>query len=108
MNLSPGGACLPIGRELADLPAGRQARWIQNMFTVYVIKSKNRNYLYVGLTKNLQDRLKRHNNGWEKTTKPYKPFKLVYTEEFKTRTEARLREKELKSGYGKEFIKSLL
>ncbi len=77
------------------------------MYKVYAISSEVRNYIYVGLTKDLAKRLKRHNRGYEKTTKPYKPFKLIYTEECKTRIEARKREKYLKSGVGKEFLKSL-
>ena len=49
----------------------------------------------------------RHNNGYEKTTKPYTPFKLIYSEKVETRIEARKREKYLKSGIGKEFLKSI-
>ena len=77
------------------------------MFTVYAIKSISRNYLYVGLTNNLEKRFKRHNKGYEKTTKPYSPFKIIFTEKFKTRLEARKREKYLKSGIGKEMLKSI-
>ncbi len=46
--------------------------------TVYAIASLSRNYIYVGMTSNLDNRLKRHNNGYEKTTKPYAPFELIY------------------------------
>ena len=78
------------------------------MFYVYVIKSLSRNYIYVGLTNNVQRRLKQHNNGENKTTKAYSPFELILSEEFQTRKEAREREKYFKSGVGKEHIKSLL
>jgi putative endonuclease len=77
------------------------------MFIVYAIKSESRNYIYVGMTQNLENRLKRHNGGFEKTTKPYKPFFLIYQETLATRAEARKREKYLKSGIGKEFLKSI-
>ena len=77
------------------------------MFTVYAISSTSRNYIYVGLTSNLEERLKRHNNGYEKTTKPYLPFRLIYTEKCQTRVEARKREKYWKSGTGKEKLKEL-
>lgn len=76
-------------------------------YYVYAISSINRNYVYVGITANLEERLRRHNNGREKTTKPYKPFKLIYTEKFNARVDARAREKYLKSGVGKEFLKNL-
>lgn len=93
--------------ELADLPAGRQARKDSKVYSVYAIKSKNRNYVYVGLTDNIDRRFLQHNTGREKTTRAYAPFKLIYTQEFATRVEARRKEKVLKSGYGKEFLKSL-
>lgn len=76
-------------------------------YTVYALKSKNRQYIYVGLTNNLERRMLQHNNGREQTTKPYAPFELLYQEMAPTRQQARVREKYLKSGIGKEFLKSL-
>jgi len=77
------------------------------MYFTYAIDSKSRNYLYVGISNNVERRLTEHNSGRNKTTKPYKPFKLIYTKEFVTRAEARAHEKYLKSGSGKEFLKTL-
>lgn len=77
------------------------------MFIVYALKSIARNYTYVGLTSDLQSRILRHNKGYERTTKPYAPFKLIYSEEFSERISARIREKFLKSGQGKDFLKGL-
>jgi putative endonuclease len=77
------------------------------MFMVYAIKSVKRNYIYVGISNNLSRRLDEHNDGKNKTTKPYKPFKLIYSESFKTRSEARKREIYFKSDSGKEFLKNL-
>jgi putative endonuclease len=78
------------------------------MYYVYVLSSVSRNYIYVGLTGNLERRFSEHQLGKNKTTKPYGPFRLLYSEEFHTRSEAREREKYLKSGVGKEWIKVLL
>jgi putative endonuclease len=78
------------------------------MYQVYAIKSKNRNYIYVGLTENLERRISEHNNGRSKTTKPYRPFELIYKEICVDRLSARQREKYLKSGIGKEFLQSLI
>jgi len=75
------------------------------MFTVYAISSLERNYIYVGLTDNLERRFFEHNNGQNKTTKPYKPFKVIYSENCETRLEARNREKYFKSGSGKEKLR---
>lgn len=77
------------------------------MFVVYAIKSLNREYIYVGLSGDLDRRLAEHNGGKNKTTKPYRPFRLIYSEEFDTRLKARIREKFLKSGSGKEFLKNI-
>ena len=84
---------------------GRHAKL--EMYSVYAIKSKDRNYIYVGLTNNLSRRLNEHNAGRNKTTRPYKPFFLIHVEEYETRMEARNREKYLKSGIGKDYLKRL-
>jgi putative endonuclease len=76
------------------------------MFIVYAISSINHNYyIYVGLTSNLEERLKLHNRGGGKTTKLHTPFKLIYFEEVETRIQARKREKYWKSVIGKEKLR---
>ena len=77
------------------------------MYYVYAISSLERNYIYVGLTDNIERRLSEHNSGKNKTTKPYYPFILIYFEECGNRTEARNREKYFKSGIGKEKLKTI-
>ena len=97
--------------KLADLPAGRQARnasllrYNCGMYFVYVLKSLNKNYRYVGLTHDVVQRVARHQTGRERTTRTYRPFQLGHIEKFVTRIEARRREKYLKSGTGKEWLK---
>lgn len=78
------------------------------MYIVYAIKSLNHKYIYVGLTSDLTARLLRHNSGYEKTTKPYLPFELIYSEVVDTREQAREREKFLKSTTGKRFLYKLI
>ena len=58
------------------------------------------------MTNNFERRFKEHNSGQNKTTKAYLPFKVIIVEEYETRMEARLREKYLKSGIGKELLKA--
>ena len=89
------------------LPAGRHAGFCI-MYYVYAIQSLSRKYIYVGLTDNLIRRISQHNSGKEKTTRSYAPFQLIKIEEYPTRLEARNREKYLKSGVGKEYLKSLI
>src|SRR5882724_4989231 len=91
------------------LPAGRiGSHKTLYMFFVYAIRSSLRNYIYVGLTNDVERRLVEHNNRENKSTKVYAPFELIYKEVFSTRIEARKKEKYLKSGIGKEFLRSLL
>jgi len=77
------------------------------MFTVYALQSTRRNYIYKGFTSNLEDRFKRHNEGREKTTAPYRPFMLIYTRDFSIRKDARAHEKWLKSSAGRKFLKGI-
>jgi len=72
---------------------------------VYSIQSINRNYVYVGLTYNVPKRFQQHNEGKERTTAPYRPFEIILVESYPTRLEARKREKYLKTGSGKEWLK---
>jgi putative endonuclease len=77
------------------------------MWSVYALRSSTRRYIYVGLTSDLERRVRQHNAGREKTTRPYRPFTLILHAEFSTRAEARKREIYLKSGTGKELLHSL-
>jgi putative endonuclease len=77
------------------------------MYKVYAIASVNRNYIYVGLTSDLNERIHRHNSGFERTTKPYLPFILIFEENCPDRKSAREREKYWKSGIGKEKLRKL-
>jgi putative endonuclease len=76
-------------------------------YTVYVLEDK-KGLLYKGVTNCLDYRLFQHNNNLGNWTKNRGPFKLVYTEKYKIKTDALKREKYLKSGKGREFLKSTL
>lgn len=65
------------------------------MYFVYILKSKKYK-LYIGFTNNLRKRLKEHNSGLVKATKPYIPWRLVYYEAYFSRKEAIIREHNLK------------
>ena len=75
------------------------------MFYVYIIYSKNDDRFYVGMTANIQQRIKDHNSGRNKSTKPYRPWIVVHTEVFQNRTDARKREKYLKTSAGRKWRK---
>ena len=77
-------------------------------YFVYVLKSEKDGRLYKGMTNNIERRIYEHNIGKHKSTRPYKPWELVYQESYDSRIEARKREKYLKSGIGREFLKNKL
>ncbi len=78
------------------------------MYYVYALKSIKHNRIYIGFTINLKTRLKEHNSGKTKSTKFYRPWDLIYSEKLNSRDKARKREKILKSGSGREFLKERL
>jgi putative endonuclease len=77
-------------------------------YFVYAIKSETDGRIYVGFSENVQNRVKEHNSGKTKSTKGYRPWKLFFTEEGKTRIEARKLEKYYKGGSGKEKLKNMV
>lgn len=77
-------------------------------YFVYVLESNIDGRLYKGQTSDIEKRIIEHNSGKTKSTKGYKPWKLVYFETFETRDEAVIREKYFKTGIGREFLKEKL
>ena len=78
------------------------------MYFIYAISSVHYNFIYVGMTQDVERRIKQRNSGSQRSTKPHKPFKLIFVETVDgTREEARIREKYWKSGIGKEKLRIL-
>ena len=75
---------------------------------VYVLQSQKDSRVYVGITSNLRRRIKEHNAGRNRSTSGGEPYALVLKEPYEDHQRARLREKFLKSGQGRAFLKSLL
>jgi putative endonuclease len=75
------------------------------MYTIYALISEHRNWIYVGMTSDFQDRLHRHQSGYEKTTKPFRPFISIELAIAFNSNEARRIEKWYKTNYGKNCIK---
>ncbi len=78
------------------------------MIYVYILKSLKDEGYYVGITKSLDSRVKKHNKGQVRSTKNRRPLVVVYKEEAIAYTEAREREKEIKSYKGGVQFKALL
>jgi putative endonuclease len=79
------------------------------MFYVYVLYSPKYSKIYIGFTSDLANRLKSHNElskkGW---TIKYRPWQIVYTEQYNLEEEARANERRLKGAKGREWIWSLI
>jgi putative endonuclease len=76
------------------------------MFFVYIIYSEKVCKKYIGQTEDLVLRLDQHNsNYFQSYTNNKGPWKLIHLETYSTRSEAVLREKYLKSGAGRDWIK---
>ena len=77
------------------------------MYTVYALYNADNQKIYIGQTEDLERRLELHNNhqlgGY--TSRFDGIWVIIYSEEVATRTEALVREKQLKSYQGRQFIK---
>ena len=77
-------------------------------FYMYVLESKIKKKLYIGYTGDLVKRVKEHNLGLNQSTKPYKPWKLIYYEASLDQEDAKRREKYLKTSQGGRLLKRRL
>ena len=78
------------------------------MFYTYVIQSEKDKRFYTGFTEDLQNRLNEHNLGKVASTKNRGSFSLIYYEACLNQQDATAREKYLKSGMGKRYLKNRL
>jgi putative endonuclease len=73
---------------------------MEQQFFVYILESESTGKHYIGCTHDLANRLAEHNRGIVHSTKAYRPYKIFYTEEYTSKTEALKRERFLKSPGG--------
>lgn len=77
-----------------------------NFTYVYVIKSEKSGRLYTGCTSDLRKRLNEHNQNKSSSTSKRGPYQLIYYEACMNENDAFSREKYLKSGMGKRYLKN--
>ncbi len=75
-------------------------------YYTYILRSHFDGTYYYGHTKDVAKRIRQHNAGEMKYTKGKRPWKVHYTEEFQTKSEAYRRERYFKSIQGYRFLKS--
>jgi putative endonuclease len=78
------------------------------MYYVYIIYSESADRYYIGYCSELASRLEKHNAGATLSTKPYRPWKLVYSEPFENKSDAIKREKALKKMKNRKYLETLI
>ena len=76
------------------------------MYYTYVLKSKKDNNVYIGFSCDLKKRLVEHNKGLVESTKSRRPLELIYYEACCDKEKAIKREKTLKTGFGRVYLKN--
>jgi len=74
----------------------------------YILQSLKNSRFYYGSTTDLERRLAEHNRGKTKATRYLRPWKLIYYEQFPNLTQARKREREVKSWKNKQKVLALI
>ena len=77
-------------------------------YYVYILQSEKNKNLYVGYTTDLRVRLESHNKGFNISTKPYRPWRLIHYEAYRNMGDAKRREKYLKTSQGSRLLKRML
>jgi len=78
------------------------------MYYVYVLRSHFDGKLYIGYTVNLRNRLREHQGGYVISTKPRRPFELIFYEAYKSKEDAKRRERYFKTSKGKSALHMML
>ncbi len=78
------------------------------MYYTYIIQSQKSGRFYIGSCHDIDIRIERHNAGATPSTKPGRPWKLVYSETYETNSEALKREREIKSKKSRKYIEFLV
>jgi len=89
------------GTGIALNIAGSAPEGKMSVFFVYAIQSLSTKRIYIGQTRDVDQRLSYHNSGYVKSTYRDKPLKLLALQKVPSRNEARWIERELKKSKDK-------
>ncbi len=78
------------------------------MYTTYILQNDTLGRYYIGSSNNIVRRLNEHNRGQTKSTRRKGTWKLIYKEEYKSVSEAKKREIQIKSYKGGNAFKKLV
>ncbi|OGG20242.1 hypothetical protein A3D03_03370 [Candidatus Gottesmanbacteria bacterium RIFCSPHIGHO2_02_FULL_40_13] len=77
-------------------------------YYIYILHNSHKNFLYIGYSENLKQRLASHNKGENISTKAYKPLALIHYEAYKNMKDAKRRELYLKTNRGRTTLMTML
>lgn len=78
------------------------------MHGIYVLRSKKDGGLYVGYSAKIRERFVEHQKGRVISTRDRRPWEVIYCELYKNSRDAMQRERFLKTGWGRNYIKKVL
>ena len=78
------------------------------MYFVYILESDKDHKLYVGYSRDWNERLQEHNQGKVISTKDRRPLKIIHLEGFLHQQDATKMEKFYKTGWGRTHLKKIL
>lgn len=79
-----------------------------NFYYVYVLHNPLKNFIYIGYSEDLKQRVISHNKGENKSTKAYLPLELIHYEAYRNKSDAKRREKYLKGNRDRTTLRTML
>ena len=77
------------------------------MYYVYILLNETKTRTYTGVADDVDKRLADHNAGRVKSSRPYRPYKIIHAESFETLKQARQKERFYKSTTGRRKLKEM-
>ncbi len=77
-------------------------------YYVYILHNSLKNFIYIGYSQDLKQRIITHNKGENLSTKAYVPLELIHYEAYKNIKDAKRRELYLKSNKGRTTLMTML
>ncbi len=78
------------------------------MYSVYILLNSSRTRTYTGVAADVEERLKKHNDGQVPASRPYRPYDIIHVETFLTLKEARQKERFYKSTTGRRRLREII
>ena len=78
------------------------------MYYVYILLNETKTRTYVEVSADVNKRLEDHNAGRVKSSRPYRPYKIINIESFATLSEAKQKEIFYKSATGRRRLRKMI